>query len=96
MNTEKEIKKFEKARTQSRKAIPVTAVSFVVLAFVFWIIVRFVSVPVWVIVIVLGVTALTLLGDIINYIYCGRKLKALFSKQQRPLIIYEDRQNKPQ
>ena len=77
MNTEKEIKEFKKARLSSKKAIPIEAGSFVVVVLGLWIISKFVSVPIWVIVILLGLTAFTLLGDIINYIYCGRKLRTL-------------------
>ncbi len=74
MNTDEEIKKLEKARLISKKAIPIEAVSFVVVSLGLWIISKFVSVPIGIIVILLGLTAFTLLGDIINYIYCGRKL----------------------
>jgi intracellular septation protein A len=77
MGGEKEIKELEKARWQSRKAIPVYAGFLIAAVIILWIIKKFVIVPAWITVIVLGLTVLTLLGDIINYIYCGRKLKTL-------------------
>jgi hypothetical protein len=77
MSTDKEIKELEKARMYSKKHIPVDAGCLVVASLGFWIISKFFSVPIWLIVIVLGVSAFTLLGNIINYIFCGRKLKAL-------------------
>lgn len=80
MDNEKEIKEFEKARWKSRKVILMQAMLFVVASFLFWIIAKFVSIPVWVTVIVLGLLAFTLFGGIINCIYCNQKLKTLRSK----------------
>ncbi|MGA2070557.1 MAG: hypothetical protein ABSG97_04345 [Sedimentisphaerales bacterium] len=77
MNTEEEIEKFEKARLKSKKAIPIEAGSFVVVALGLWIVSKFAFVPVWVMVLAIGLTAFPLLGDTINYIYCGRKLRTL-------------------
>ncbi|MGA2070385.1 MAG: hypothetical protein ABSG97_03475 [Sedimentisphaerales bacterium] len=77
MDTEEKIKELEKARLKSKKAIPIEAGSFVVVVLGLWVVSKFAFVPVWVTVLSIGLTAFPLLGDIINYIYCGRKLKAL-------------------
>jgi len=77
MNTEEEIKELEKARLKSKKAIPIEVGSFVVVALALWITSKFAFVPAWVIVLSIGLTVFPLLGDIINYIYCGRKLRTL-------------------
>ena len=74
MGGEKEIKELEKARDRSRKAIPVYAGFLIAAIIILWIMKKFVIVPAWITVIVLGLNVLMLLGDIINYIYCGRKM----------------------
>jgi hypothetical protein len=38
---------------------------------------RFFSIPLWLGLIAVGVTALTLIGDVLNYFRCGRKLRAI-------------------
>jgi hypothetical protein len=77
MNNDKKIKELEKARLYSKKHIPVDVGCLVVASLGFWIISKFFSVPIWLIAIVLGISVVTLLGNIINYIFCGKKLKAL-------------------
>jgi intracellular septation protein A len=81
MKPEKEIKDIETARRKSKQAIPIIAVFLVLVALALWIIARFVSVTSWITVIVLGVAAFVFIGDIINYIYCGQKLKKLGRKK---------------
>ena len=77
MSTEKEIKELEKNRRLSARAIPIYACFLVVAAVALWLLGRFVTISIWVTIIVLGITAFTLLGDIYNYFYCGRKLRTL-------------------
>jgi len=77
MDSEKEIKELEKNRRLSAKAIPIHVGFVAVAAMVLWLLGRFLTIPFWVIVIVLGLTAFTLLGDIYNYFYCGRRLRRL-------------------
>jgi hypothetical protein len=64
-----------KARRHSAQAIPVCASMLVVFAVLLWLVDRFVTVPVWLSAIVLGLTAFTLVGDIINVAYCDRQLR---------------------
>ncbi len=83
MSPDQEIGELEKRRRQSRRAIPVYAVLFAVVAILFWLFGQFATIPVWltiVLVIVLGMTAFTLIGDVVNCIYCSLKLKALRSR----------------
>ena len=77
MNTEKEIKELEKNRRLSRRAIPIHFGFLVVAAVALWVLGRFFTISLWVTIIVLGITAFTLIGDIHNYFYCGRKLRTL-------------------
>jgi hypothetical protein len=82
MDNEKEIKELEKTRWRSRKAIPIESGTLVATSLIFWIIAKFVSIPIWVAVVVLGLLALTLFGDIANFIYCNRKLNTLGKKRE--------------
>ncbi len=77
MNTEKRIKDLEKHWRQSRRAIPIYAVMLVAAAGILWLLSQFFTIPLWVTIIVLGLTASTLAGDIINCFHCARKLKTL-------------------
>ena len=77
MSTEKEIKELEKNRRLSARAIPVHIGLLVVAAFALWVLGRFFTISLWVTIIVLGITAFTLIGDIYNVFYCDRKLRIL-------------------
>ena len=77
---DKKMKELEKARRQSGKAIPVYGCVFLLTASLVWLLNKFVNIPTWVAVIVIGFTAFTFVGDVINYLYCDRKLKALRHK----------------
>jgi fatty acid desaturase len=77
MSTDKEIKELEKRWRQSRKAIPIYTVLFVAAAGIVWVLSRFFAIPLWITLIVLGLTAFTLIGDIINCFHCAWKLRAL-------------------
>ena len=77
MDKDKQIKKFEKAKRWSRGEMPVSACLLVVAVLVLWLVSQFITVPTWIVIIVPGVIVFTLIGDVINYIYCNRKLKVL-------------------
>jgi hypothetical protein len=82
MNTEKEIKALEKNRRLSARAIPIYASYLVATVVALWVFGRFFTIPLWVTIIVLGIPAFTLVGDIYNYFDYGRKLSTL--KQDHP------------
>ena len=84
MNTEKEIKELEKNRRLSARAIPTHFGFLVVAAVTLWVLGRFFTISGWVTAIVLGITAFSLIGDIHNYFYCGRKLRTLKHKGVAP------------
>jgi hypothetical protein len=67
----------EKGFRYSRIAIPVCALMLIVLLALWILASRFVTVPIWLTVIVFGATGFTLLGDIVNYVYCSRRLRAI-------------------
>ena len=77
MSKDKEIKEFEKHWRQSREAVPIYAVMFIAAAAIIWLLSRFFTIPLWITIIVLGLTAFTLIGDIINCFHCSRKLRTL-------------------
>jgi hypothetical protein len=63
-----------KYRRQSEQAIRVYTAIFVILTVLLWLAGRFVTVPVWLSATALGVTAFTLVVDLINVAYCGWRL----------------------
>lgn len=84
MSPDREIKELEQRWCQSRRAIPVYAAMFAVIAILFWLFGQFSTVPAWLTIVLaialLEMTAFTLIGDAVNCIYCSRKLKALRSR----------------
>jgi intracellular septation protein A len=77
MSTEKEIKELEKNRRSSARAIPIYTCFLITAAVALWVLGKLFTISIWVTIIVLGITAFTLVGDIHNYFYCGRKLRTL-------------------
>ena len=77
MITDKKIKELEKAKRQSGGAIPVLGCAFLFSAALIWLLSKFIHIPAWLSVIVIGFTAFSFVGDVINYLYCNSKLKAL-------------------
>jgi UDP-N-acetylmuramyl pentapeptide phosphotransferase/UDP-N-acetylglucosamine-1-phosphate transferase len=77
MNTEKEVKELEKNRRSSARAIPIYTGLMIVVAITLWVLGRFFTISIWVTLIVIGITAFTLIGDIYNYFYCARRLRTL-------------------
>ncbi len=73
----KEIQELEKHWRRSRKAIPIYTAMLVAVGGILWLLGRFFAIPLWISVVALGLTAFTLVGDIINCFYCARKLRAL-------------------
>jgi Flp pilus assembly protein TadB len=79
MTRDEEIEELEKNQRLSRKAISIYAAMLVFLAVALWLVNRITTIPVWVFVIVLGLTAATLIGDILNLCRCRRRLRELKS-----------------
>jgi hypothetical protein len=63
-----------KAQRLSARAIPVYAAILVLSALLLWLAGRFVAVPGWLTVTVVGLTLFTLVGDIINVACCEWRL----------------------
>lgn len=76
MNNENQIQELEKNRRLCAKGIPIHLGLLGIEAVALWILGRFFAISHWVWFIVLGLTAFTLIGDVFNWYYCGRKLKA--------------------
>lgn len=74
-HVEPNTKQFEKNRRQSASAILIHIGLLAASALVLWLLGRLVSIPAWFTIIVLGTTALTLVGDLINIIFCAWKLR---------------------
>ena len=77
MISDKKMKEFEKSRRQSGRAILVLGCFLLFIAVVIWLLNKFINIPTWLSIIVIGLTACTFVGDVINYLYCGWRLKAL-------------------
>lgn len=77
MDEEAEVKELEKNRRLSARAIPIYACMLVAAGLLLFTLNQFVSIPIWIMILVVGITGLTLVGDIYNYFYCGKRLKRL-------------------
>ncbi|NIP24099.1 MAG: hypothetical protein GWN67_07860 [Phycisphaerae bacterium] len=77
MNVDKKIKELEKASRRSRMAIPVVGCFLLFIVAVIWLLNKYINIPTWLSIIVIGMTAFGFIGDVINYFYCDWKLKFL-------------------
>lgn len=77
MVVDKKMKELEKVKRQSGRAVPVFGCIFLFTAAFIWLLSKFVNIPTWLSIIVIGLPAFTFVGDVINYLYCDRKLKDL-------------------
>jgi hypothetical protein len=75
MAEEKEIKEWQKYRRQSIQALPWTVAFSLVLALVFFLVNLVVPIPFWLIVLVFGIQGFVIVGDVVNIIYLGHKLR---------------------
>ena len=82
MTRDKEVEELEKHWRQSRKAIPINLGLLIATGGILWGLARFFTIPVWVMVIILGLTAFTLIGDLINCFHSARKLRKLRHEQR--------------
>jgi hypothetical protein len=83
MNAAQQIRELKSARRNSARAIPVYAGFLVLAATGLWLVQHLGAFPMLVAGIVLGVTAFTLAGDLINYFVCGRRLMRLQAEQDK-------------
>jgi len=77
MNVDKKIKELEKGYLRSRMAIPVIGCFLLFIIAVIWLLNKYINIPTWLSIIVIGMTAFGFVGDVINYFYCDWKLKVL-------------------
>jgi uncharacterized membrane protein len=75
MSDEKQIKEWRKHRRQSLAMLPVAIGLLVAVCVVLFIVGRFVDVPTWLAALLIGMAAFTVLGDAINVVYLGCKLR---------------------
>lgn len=75
MSDEKQIKEWRKHRRQSVAMLPVAISLLIVVCVVLLIVGRFVDVPTWLAGLLIGLSVFTVLGDAINIVYLGRKLR---------------------
>jgi hypothetical protein len=75
MADDNQVKQLRKYRRQSIRALPV-AVGFLMIICVGLLIVsRFITVPNWLAILLVSVSGLTVVGDTVNIVYIGRKLR---------------------
>jgi hypothetical protein len=82
MQTDERIVELQRAYRNSARAIPIYAVMFAVCGVAFWIARMLVTVPTWLIIVVLGMTGVVIVGDVINLFYCRWKLETWKHEQQ--------------
>ena len=76
-----EIKDLMKSARISRRAIPVQAGITTAAAATLWLMTLWLSMPLWIPAIILGLLAFTLIGDIINLGVCNRRITKLTLSQ---------------
>ena len=75
MVDEEQIKEWRKYRRRSVDALPVALGVLVALCVILFIVDRFVAVPTWLVVMLVGTAAFSVAGDAINIAYLGSKLR---------------------
>ena len=76
MVDEKEIKKWRKYRRQSVQSLPYAVAILLFLCVALFVANLIVRVPAWLATILIGVSAFSVIGDTINILHLGRKLRA--------------------
>ena len=74
---QKEMKELQKGCRKSKQAIPIEAAMLVVVFGMLWLLERFLTISLWVKVIVIGMLLYGLVGDILNVYFCNRRLRKL-------------------
>jgi hypothetical protein len=72
-----DIKTLQKYRRQSIQALPIAIAMLVLVAVTLAIVNHFWSVSTWLIVLLVGISAFPVLGDLVNILYLARKLRHL-------------------
>jgi uncharacterized membrane protein SirB2 len=75
MADDKQISEWRKYRRQSIQALPVVVGCLAVLCGILLVVNLFVSVPMWLATLLVGMAAFSVVGETINIIYLGRKLQ---------------------
>ena len=75
MTREKLVGEWRKRRRQSVRALPVVVALLAAVSGLLFVVSRFVSVPTWLAAVAVGMVVLSLLGDVINIVYLGYKLR---------------------
>jgi hypothetical protein len=73
----KTVKEWHRHRRQSLRRLPIQAGLIVVLCLFFYGLSRFVAVPSLLVAVFLGLAAFTFIGDAVNVVYLGRKLRGV-------------------
>ena len=77
MAHEAKLKEFEKNRRLSLQHLRRGVVIFGLTAVALVVVQQFLSLRLWIPFIILGVLSFTVIGDAINYVYCGRQIRKM-------------------
>ena len=77
MADEAKLKDLQKNRRVSLQHLRRGAVIFGVTAIILLILQQFISIRLWIPFIILGILSFTVIGDAINYFYCGRQIRRM-------------------
>jgi intracellular septation protein A len=77
MADEAKLKELQKNRRLSLQHLRRGALIFGVTAVTLIVVQQFVSIQLWIPFIILGILSLTVIGDAINYFYCGRQIRKM-------------------
>ena len=80
-SSDEEMKELIKSSRISRRAIPVQTGITTVSAAALWMMTLWLSMPLWIPAIILGILAFTLMGDIVNLWACNRRIARLTQLQ---------------
>ena len=77
MADEAKLKELQKNRRLSLQHLRRGAILFCITAVALLVVQQFISMRLWIPFIILGVLSFTVVGDAINYFYCGRRIRRM-------------------
>jgi hypothetical protein len=77
MSDEAEVEKLKRYQRHSALAVPIHSAMVLAVGLIGWGLLKVVSFPGWIIIVPLFVTSLAILGDVVNYFYCGHRIRKL-------------------
>ncbi len=95
MVDDKQVNEWRRYRRQSIRALPVVIGLLVALCVILFVVNLYLPVPTWLAAVLVGIVMFSVLGDAINIVYLGRKLRRAGRDEVEPIYGRESQEHAP-